>query len=156
MEHFFGKVRTKIEFESPRKDEDELFRYPRLDSYLHPTPIGTIAFNFWAEIPQHYPHVILDTFVVMPNHIHGIIIIDKNDLKEWQPNQFGPQKGTLSNIIGSYKAAVKRQANLQNIAFAWQGRYHDRVIRDAGEFDRIQEYIWNNPHRWQEKDKKYF
>jgi len=119
--------------------------YPRLDTYLEPTLVGQIAWKYWIEIPQHYPWVVLDTFILMPNHLHGILIFDKSNQKEWNSNTFGPQRNNLSNVIGSYKAAVKRWANQQGEYFIWQKRYHDRVIRNAEEMERIQQYIWRNP-----------
>ena len=148
MEHSLGEVKKEIGFQFLDLLEPNGLTYPNLNSYLQPTLIGEIAYNFWEEIPHHYPQVLIEAFVVMPNHIHGILILDKKEPTNWKPNRFGPHKGNLSNIIGSYKAAVKRKANLLGISFKWQYRYHDRVIRNAEEFSSIQKYIWNNPSRW--------
>ena len=142
---YFGEIKTEVLYHPPPKGYEPSLPYPHVESYLNSSPIGQIAWEYWREIPQHYPQVILDAFVIMPNHIHGILVVDKAPLKEWKPYSFGPQKETLSNIIGSYKAAVSRWANMNQIPFVWQRSYHDRVIRNAEEFERIHYYIWNNP-----------
>jgi REP element-mobilizing transposase RayT len=59
-----------------------------------------------------------------------------------------PKSGSLARIIGSYKSAVSKSAHSINPNFQWQERYHDHIIRDEGEFNRIQEYIINNPKNW--------
>ena len=60
------------------------------------TEIGKIANNFWKEIPAHYPFVEIDHFIVMPNHIHGVLFFNRPDKKDWNPNQFGVQSVDLS------------------------------------------------------------
>ena len=136
--------------------------------------IGEIAHRFWNEIPNHFPFVELSEFVVMPNHVHGIIIIDKatggngnaipNATVETQnfaslppppqkyhhANTFGPQSQNLASIIRGYKTGVKKYATLNRINFAWQSRFHDHIIRDNDSFQRISNYILNNPLNWAE------
>ncbi len=89
------------------------------------TEIGRVAFKYWSEIPDHYPFIELDEFVVMPNHVHGILFINKPAYHNWQQNAFGPQSGNLAAIIRGYKAAVKTYATTHQIPFTWQSRYHD-------------------------------
>ncbi len=130
---------------------------------LQQTAIGTIAKDYWLQIPQHYPFVQLGGFVVMPNHVHGILIIDKSvethhssnvethncaSLQTNAQNQFGPQSQNIPAIIRGYKSSVKRFANLHNIGFHWQSRYYDRIIRDFNEYCSIKQYISNNPANW--------
>lgn len=146
-------------------------------STLQLSEIGTMAEKYWLEIPEHFPFVQLGAFVVMPNHVHGIIVIDKMDdgkkigktnqknVKTRQclvsindPNdptmtigqkRFQNQgKNTLSSIVGSYKSVVTKNARCLQIDFAWQSRFHDHIIRDSGSFARIQQYIINNPRNW--------
>jgi len=155
------------------------------------TSIGDIAEELWFEIPNHYPYVRLGEFVVMPNHIHGIIIIDKKstvgtqdctfnveivgthdcaskgeldsesnapasnsvsdatlDSKREYRNRFGAQSKNLAAIIRAYKACVTRESRKINKYFAWQGRFHDRIIRNESEYRRIENYIINNPKNW--------
>lgn len=126
------------------------------------TPLGQAAFDCWQEIPAHFPFVILDEFVVMPNHVHGIIVIDKSptavmavetqDFASLQPSRgrFGPQSQNLASIVRGYKIGVTKFARQNEIPFRWQERYHDHVIRNDGEYNRIRQYIQQNPSKWKE------
>ena len=115
---------------------------------LQQTPIGQIAYDNWSGIPNHFPFVQLDEFVVMPNHIHGILYIKRDDKFDWQMNKFGSQSRNLASIIRGYKASVKTWATTNNIEFAWQPRYYDRVIRNEKEYTNVCEYLINNPGNW--------
>jgi REP element-mobilizing transposase RayT len=115
---------------------------------LRPTIIGQTAIDFWAEIPKHYPFVELDEFVVMPNHLHGILFFNKPDKTDWQPNQFGVQSQNLGAVIRAFKSSVKRDANENDIEFEWQSRYHDRIIRNERALNAIRKYIIDNPLNW--------
>lgn len=139
------------------------------------SPIGTIANVLWHELKNHFNHIELDAFVVMPNHIHGIIAINNNggngmvfvpytervvsphdvDAKTIGQRRFQHQgSGTLSSIVGSYKSAVSRHAHRLGYDFAWQSRFYDRIIRHNDALTRVQTYIVNNPLNWKE-DKFY-
>ena len=115
---------------------------------LCPTDIGKIAFDFWAAIPEHYPFVVLDEFVIMPNHIHGILCFNRPGKTDRTPNIFGAQSQNLGAVIRAYKSSVKRYANQHNIAFEWQPRFYDRIIRDERARQAIRNYIINNPQNW--------
>ena len=116
---------------------------------LLPTPVGQRVIDGWSAIAQAKSIAMLDAFQLMPNHLHGIVCIDKPDYDDWQPNQFGPQRLNLASIIRGFKAGVKAFATTHKIDFYWQPRYHDRVIRNDAELDRIRTYIKNNPASWQ-------
>ena len=117
--------------------------------------LGQVAVECWRAIPDHFPFVVLDGFVVMPNHVHGIIIIDKPDGDDDDgPNQFGPQSKNLASIVRGYKIGVTKYARQHNLPFKWQARYHDHVIRNDREYERIRQYIDENPARWEED--RYF
>lgn len=116
---------------------------------LRRTEIGEVAHQFWKAIPQHFPFVELDEFIVMPNHVHGIIFINKPDYDVWQPNKFGPQSFNLGSIIRGYKVGVKKYATMNGIEFFWQSRYFDRVIRSEKELQNIRNYIFKNPEKWE-------
>ena len=144
-EHFFGKI---------------------IDGKMQLSEIGFFADKYWLEIPQHFPFVKLGDFVVMPNHVHGIIIIDKTnddgDVVDAQnfahlqspkssstkKNKFGPQSKNLASIIRGYKIGVTKNAKKINPMWQWQSRYYDHIIRDEGSYNRISEYIINNPKKW--------
>jgi REP element-mobilizing transposase RayT len=134
--------------------------------------IGKMAEKYWYEIPQHFPFVKLGEFVVMPNHIHGIIIIDKTNngettvvetqnfaslqqrqqRQQYQPplskNKFGPQSQNLASIIRGYKIGVTKNAKKINPMWKWQSRYYDHIIRNEKSFQNISNYIINNPLNW--------
>jgi putative transposase len=131
---------------------------------------GVIADILWHEILNHAPFVELGDFVVMPNHIHGILILDKPDgdahrngrnlvgtghalalpanpiIGQKRFQNIG--KNTVSSIIGSYKSAVTKHANRHGFENGWQARFHDHIIRNDSEYQRISDYIISNPHNW--------
>jgi len=153
---------------------------------MHLSPIGKQAYLYWNEIPTHFPHIELGEFIIMPNHIHGIIgIVNKPSStvpmrhvvsqreeintktlsqgshgvsqrisKLDKTNQFGKTiAGSLSAIIGQFKSTLTRWSRKNGHQdFAWQARFHDHIIRTDGAFQRISNYIKNNPSNWQ-KDK---
>ncbi|MCC8146630.1 MAG: hypothetical protein LIO93_09385 [Bacteroidales bacterium] len=110
--------------------------------------IGKIAYDCWVEIPEHFPFVKPDAFVVMPNHVHGIVIIDKEDPTPFVENEFRPQSQNLSSIIRGYKTGVSVKARRINPDFKWQTRYHDHIIRNDNSYAKIVNYIENNPILW--------
>ena len=204
------------------------------------TDTGKIAGDYWFNIPEHFPHAVLHEFIVMPNHIHGIIELVDNPVgpshgmaDEWpchgmaphdtpaipgnpvrtshgmsntmddgmsntipneisdaeivrtchgmspqsnitgnqvrtchgmsqqpppQPTitQFGkPVPGSISVIINQYKSSVKRWCNKNGHSrFQWQSRFYDHIIRDEQSYQRISEYIINNPAKW--ADDKFY
>ena len=125
---------------------------------------GRIAFNLWNEIPDHFPYISLDEFIVMPDHIHGIIVIDKSDknrrigslhattlpsdtdhFKNETMSSISPRSGSLSVVVRSYKSAVSKNVRLINKKFSWQSQFHDSIICTGGQLSRIRKYIKNNP-----------
>jgi REP element-mobilizing transposase RayT len=121
-------------------------------SLIH-TAVGRMAVECWNEIPQHNAYIILGPFVVMPDHVHGILRIQRNKHREWKPNTFGPQSDNLGHVIRSFKGAVKRWANKNGVPFEWQARYHDRIIYDVDQLIAVGEYIRLNPAKWLEKNR---
>jgi REP element-mobilizing transposase RayT len=123
--------------------------------------LGRIASRYWHEIPSHFPYVKLDEYIVMPNHIHGIIIIGDHKIVETQNfvslperkgNRFGPQSKNLASIIRGYKIGVKKWSRINNIPFSWQRNYYEHIIRSENELNEIREYILNNPIKWSEDE----
>ena len=136
---------------------------------------GYIAKNYYREIPKHFPHVKLDSFIVMPNHIHGIIVINKNkiindempfiDFENNKPGRneamprlyydngdngknISPKSGSLPVIVGSFKSIVAKSIKKINIEFAWQARFYDHIIRNEKSLNNIRQYITDNPQNW--------
>jgi REP element-mobilizing transposase RayT len=187
-----------------------------MDGEMQLSPTGILVEKYWHEIPQHFPYVELGSFVVMPNHVHGIIIIngkpndhfidntETNDDNiigmdgtvetrhalylhqpqkrtppsieipssqmqsslQPQPPQILPPpptpsgktigqkrfqhqgENTISSMVGSFKSAVTKNAHQSGIDFEWQPGFYDHVIRDDGSYQRIRNYIINNPKNW--------
>ena len=150
-EHFFGKIEN---------------------NKMQVSPIGAIAYVLWDEIKNHTKNIQLGEFVVMPNHVHGILILDGNggrdvacnvptttnvptEMETTNPknemmSSISPKSNNISSIIRSYKSAVTKYCNRLELPFAWQSRFHDHIIRNDESFQRISEYIKNNPTKWQE------
>ena len=138
-EHYFGKI---------------------INREMHLNEIGKLAEQYWIEIPNHFPFVELGNYVVMPNHVHGIVIINKiNDNVETlhcnvstdKNNQMAlisPKPGTIPTIIRSYKSIVTKMSRNIHADFGWQSRFHDHIIRNAQSFENIQDYILENPNKW--------
>ncbi len=122
--------------------------------------IGVIADILWHQIPHHAKNIELGAFVVMPNHIHGILVITENDHNDNGDNDesktIGQQrfknigKNSVSSIIGSYKSAVTNHAHRLGFEYQWQSRFYDHIIRNDQSFQKISNYIANNPINWQE------
>jgi len=120
--------------------------------------LGAIAQRFWTEIPEHCSGVEVDQWVIMPNHVHGIIVINETvretrrdvacNVSTAPAPSISPRAGSLSAIIRSYKSAVTREARLQGFRFAWQSRFYDHVIRDDKSLFQIREYLAHNPLGW--------
>jgi REP element-mobilizing transposase RayT len=123
---------------------------------------GQIAWDCWQAIPDHFPHVELDAYVVMPNHVHGIIVItDPVGAQHAAPLQSAPpqssrtnvQPGSLGAIVRSFKSAVTKRINelrdMPGTPF-WQRNYWEHIVRNKDSLERIREYIENNPPRWAE------
>jgi REP element-mobilizing transposase RayT len=122
--------------------------------------MGQIAEEHWRAIPEHFPHAALGAYVVMPNHVHGIVIIHENGMatnsspsvgasQRDAPTPNGPKRGSIGAIIGSYKMSVTRRIQRElNTTGIWQRNYYEHIIRNEAEYSRIHAYIESNPARW--------
>lgn len=119
--------------------------------------LGRIAREHWLEIPKHFPWVDIEPFVIMPNHIHGIITIGEDTRKgttcralTTRSEQFGqPVHGSIPTIIRSYKSAVTRCASQESDrSNIWHRGYYEHIIRNEIELQKICDYILTNPLNW--------
>lgn len=141
------------------------------------SPIGTAALECWMKIPQHFADVELDEFIIMPNHVHGIIFIQNDDVhtnvqnvgvqyieplqrislqnesRRDEPKQHQYQhviSRSIGSIIRSYKSAVTRWCKQHRYEhFRWQRNYYERIIRNERELYEVRKYIINNPMKWE-------
>ena len=176
-EHFFGQIKNKE---------------------MRLSEIGKLAEQFWHEIPNHFQMVELGNFVVMPNHVHGILIIDNsqtsvetrliasdnnkinnsrliasdNDDVNNNNNEtrliaslqggtggFSGDKNpmicdSISKIVRWYKGRCSFECRQINPNFGWQSRFHDHIIRNSKSFENIQNYIEQNPLKW--NDNRFY
>ena len=110
---------------------------------------GETVNQCWYDLPRHYPNSSLDSFVIMPNHIHGIIVIDNDNVVGNGLKPF-PTHG-LSEIIRGFKTFSSRKINEKieiDNKFQWQKSFYDHIIRGERSLDLIREYIQNNPLKW--------
>jgi putative transposase len=121
---------------------------------------GRMVTELWLAIPEHFSNVELGEFVVMPNHIHGIITITNLGATHASPlprMSNGPKPGSIGAIVGSFKSATsKRFHDLTNRRdlHLWQRNYYEHVIRNERDHQAIYDYIVANPENW-EKDDDY-
>ncbi|MEI6532872.1 MAG: transposase [Candidatus Roizmanbacteria bacterium] len=138
-----------------------------IDGSIQLSEIGNIASIVWQQIPEQFPFATLGEFVIMPNHVHGIITICRdaiNRVSTTMDNRVSTHNGgitanhnpmlqeNVSTIIRWYKGRTTFEIHKQYKSFAWQPLFYDRIIRDEDEFDRISLYIQLNPINWK-KDK---
>jgi REP element-mobilizing transposase RayT len=154
-EHFFGKI---------------------INDKMRLSPIGAVTQKCWQEIPKHFPNVNLDEFIIMPNHIHGIINIVGNNagnnnycsLQRRNNNHGGEQKcreqiflfptaavwqtkwaRSVSSVVRGFKIGVTKWCRQNNYQyFVWQKSFYDHIIRNEKSLNKIREYIINNPLKW--------
>ena len=116
---------------------------------------GRIVEEAWLALPRHYPSLALDAFVVMPNHVHGILILgDVGAGFKPAPTVVAgrpPRRHAIPEIVRAFKTFSARQINVQAQSVGrhvWQRGYYDHVVRDDRDLGRIRDYIFTNPLRW--------
>lgn len=151
-EHFFGEI---------------------INGEMRLNELGRMVKIEWGKSVELRPdmNLLMDEYVVMPNHFHGIIIIGKNQYNDRtfgddcrdamhcvstsNSNKFGPQSKNLVSVMRGFKSTVTTFARKNgNSDIQWQSRYHDHIIRNNKSFENIHHYIINNPRKWEE-DKFY-
>lgn len=128
--------------------------------------MGDVADACWRAIPDHFTNVRVDAYVIMPNHVHGVLVImDKNIGAVHEPpieNIHGagrdlPLQNTpnVSKIIGRFKMNSAKQINIMRGMTGlpvWQRNYYERIVREDDTLNRTRQYIQNNPAAWQNDD----
>jgi len=117
------------------------------DEKMRPNDLGGIVRKCWESIPEHHDGVALDEFVLMPDHVHGVLVlgIDMRIECGGRARQASPLLGT---VVGGFKSAAGRLVNLHRGtpgAAVWQRGYHEHIVRNEDDLRRIREYIVMNP-----------
>lgn len=122
---------------------------------MHFSKGGHMAKSCWQNIPIHYPQAFIDAYIVMPNHIHGIIVINHSvGANNYLPLPHGTSK-TIGSIIRGFKIGVTRWFHEQDrMNRIWQRNYYEHIIRNEREYHAIKQYVQDNPKNW-EKDELY-
>ncbi len=142
--------------------------------------MGKLPFDAWMDLPNHYHHAELGAFVIMPNHVHGIILLNDDrrggspisggtflpdesraGVKPLPPSQTRPYnpikpRHGLSEIVRAFKSFSARRINYLRKSEGipvWQRNYYEHIIRNEPEMDRISRYIESNPLRWADDDE---
>ena len=120
-----------------------------VDGQMMLSTLGQLAAQAIETLSAHWLHVEVDAHVVMPNHLHAILVLGNATAGR---DHRGSDPPSLGRIIGMFKAGVTRlarkQALLDETSALWQGRYHDHIVRNAAEWGRIRAYIAANPACW--------
>jgi len=138
-----------------------------VDGGMRLSPIGEIISQVWQRLPHYFPYSALDTFVVMPNHIHGIVVLLNRRGKAFEgkveqqralvfanalPLQHGSVPRSLAAIIQNFKSVSARQVNQirgRQSEPLWQRNYYEHIVRNESELARIRDYIVQNPLQWE-------
>ena len=165
--HYFGEIVDGM-------GRDDVHIVSTTGSTMVLSEIGQYADEQLRNVHDHYPYAEIPLWVVMPNHIHAVVIINGkyapcNDNlgsvetmctsslrgQRWKNANINKEmqiismhRGKLSTVVGGLKRAVTYYAHQHNIPFAWQSRFHDHIIRGTDDMNKIAEYIENNVARW--------
>ena len=144
---------------------------------MQQSAIGQYTHEQFMNVATHYPYAQIPLWIVMPDHIHAIVIIDGEAIKcgadspaanstdainRIATNSEATAGGItgihnpmiskcLGTIIRGTKARISHWAHQNNLSFGWQSNYHEHIIRDQNEMNRIADYIYENPQKWTEK-----
>lgn len=160
----------------------ELYFGEIVDGTMRMSEIGKYAEEQFLNVTSYYPYAEIPVFIVMPNHIHAIVVIDnrpprrdaiyrvsdihrvKEDMMDDSSMDSETPKGGLTGndnpmlhqrlgtVIRGLKARVTHYANEKGIGFAWQSRFHDRIIRNQKDLNETAKYVENNVVKWKEDE----
>jgi putative transposase len=137
------------------------------DNEMHLNDYGRITDECWRAIAEHFPNTEIGTYAILPNHVHGIIVIYANENRMATNSSpsvgarhasalppHGVKPKSIGAIVGSFKSAVtKRIGRELNATGIWQRNYYEHIIRNEGEHDRIYSYIESNVVNWAKDDE---
>ena len=160
----------------------ELYFGEIVEGAMRLSEIGKYAEEQFQNVTSYYSYAEIPVFIVMPNHIHAIVVIDnrtprrdaihrvsdihrvKEDMMDDPSMDSETPKGGLTGndnpmlhqrlgtVIRGLKARVTHYANEKGIGFAWQSRFHDRIIRNQKDLNETAKYVENNVVKWKEDE----
>jgi REP-associated tyrosine transposase len=119
------------------------------EGMAQPSVVGRIVSACWFELPYHYARLELGAFVVMPNHVHGLISLRDSVGAGLRP---APTTATVSEIVGAFKSFSSRRIHATNASSpkkVWQRGFYEHIVRNRDECERISRYVLQNPARWE-------
>jgi putative transposase len=135
-----------------------------IDNKMMLSDLGIMVKEYWIEIPTHFPIVSIDEFVIMPDHIHGIIMIKplmngNSDDLQMDMLKLGVSTGAKSRnpfwnsnslglIINQFKRICTIKSKELGLDLVWQLRFYDHIIRSKIELENTRQYIWDNVNNW--------
>ena len=125
-----------------------------IDGNIHLNEFGKVVEEEWLKTFDMRKDLKLDGYVVMPNHFHGIILVEGRGVLQYAPteNVFRSPSGTIGAVVRGFKSSVTKKINMMRSttgAPVWQRNYYEHIIRDEEELNQVREYIVNNPLQWQ-------
>jgi REP element-mobilizing transposase RayT len=121
-----------------------------------------VAEDTWRWLGEHFADVVVDEFVVMPNHLHGVLILNGVEIADSRPSRRAPtaegvaqmrKVKPVGRLVGAFKTVSTNRINQMRGTpgtQVWQRNFYDRVVRSERELDRIRRYIYDNPAMWAE------
>ena len=130
-----------------------------VDGEMRLNEYGKVVYECWTGIPAHSPNATVDEFIVMPNHVHGIIVLTAIAATHAMVGAthasplraHGPKQQSVASIVGAFKSATAKRINaLRGTPGSpvWQRNYYEHIIRDETSLNRICQYILDNPAHW--------
>ncbi|MEX2231950.1 MAG: transposase [Cyclobacteriaceae bacterium] len=170
MEYRFGNIVGASLADAPFADAP--FADAPTDAEMELNEYGQIAYDEWVKLPERFGHVALDVFQIMPNHMHGIIVLKDEDSYGIDSGEDDKKKSkeegatarvartAMGGIVGAYKSLVANgclaifKSKNEIMGKLWHRNYHEHIIRDEESYQKIRNYIINNPSNW--KRDKFF
>jgi len=121
-----------------------------VDGEVSLSHLGAVVAEEWLKIPRQEPRVTLDEWIIMPDHMHGILIFHGRSSGDGERDSKHLKSQSLGAVIGQFKSKVTKRIwwNLKRRDFGWQPRFHDEIIRNPAHLARLRAYIRDNPKRW--------
>jgi REP element-mobilizing transposase RayT len=124
-----------------------------IDQAVSLSPAGELVHDTWQRVPERFPGVLLDAWIVMPDHLHGILVMGADPDMPFSPDTTGDIiRWFKSTTVAGYRKDVVEGGWTPYDRHLWQRGYYDHVVRNDTDLDRVRRYIAANPARWSMKN----